>query len=420
MIITEYYKSHPLPVNWTLEGCQEFGFAGTVVIPALAESNNLLATLLSLNASPDECVKKFLVVVVVNNRPDAREEEKLDNIKTIELLESAHPGLRGLQLAWVDAATPGNEMPLKGGGVGMARKIGCDLALARLDFTDCDPIIIFLDADTVVRADYLHTLYKHFQMSSAGGGVIPFIHQQATTVDGQAAIDRYELFLRSYVFGLKLAGSPYAFHTVGSAMACLASAYMKIGGMNCRQAGEDFYFLQQLSKVVGVSSVSGTVVYPSSRASHRVPFGTGRAVTQELTGDSRILFYQYDCFRILGEWLTLVCNNGSMSSHEIIAAAENINSELKLYLVDIGFVDTWSKLQRNHPRLERFIKAFHDWFDGLKTMKLIHHLSNSSFPRTEPEKTLPSLFNRAGMLFYPDTKRTLELLQQCQQDINRE
>jgi hypothetical protein len=38
----------------------------------------------------------------------------------------------------------------------------------------------------------------------------------------------------------------YAYHTVGSAMAVKAYQYVKVGGMNRRQAGEDFYFIQKL------------------------------------------------------------------------------------------------------------------------------------------------------------------------------
>jgi hypothetical protein len=54
--------------------------------------------------------------------------------------------------------------------------------------------------------------------------VIPFCHQQGDTPEEDQAIRRYELFLRAYVLGLARAGSPCAFHTVGSAMACTAEA----------------------------------------------------------------------------------------------------------------------------------------------------------------------------------------------------
>ena len=43
-------------------------------------------------------------------------------------------------------------------------------------------------------------------------------------------------------------GYPDSIYTIGSAFAVRAEAYMKQGGMNRRQAGEDFYFLYKLTK----------------------------------------------------------------------------------------------------------------------------------------------------------------------------
>ena len=48
---------------------------------------------------------------------------------------------------------------------------------------------------------------------------------------------------------MKFAGYPWAMYTVGSAFAVTAEAYVKRGGMNRRQAGEDFYFLQNLAHI---------------------------------------------------------------------------------------------------------------------------------------------------------------------------
>jgi len=41
--------------------------------------------------------------------------------------------------------------------------------------------------------------------------------------------------------------------------------------------------------------------------------------------------------------------------------------------------------------------GFHGWFDGLKTMKLIHHLSAGPLPRSEPECVMPGLLEWAGL-----------------------
>ncbi|MBI1922180.1 MAG: hypothetical protein HYS23_13990 [Geobacter sp.] len=393
--VTKYLKTRAITVPWRIEGCDRKALAGAVVIPALAESSNLPATLLSLAANPAELLERFLVLVVVNNRPDAPERDMFDNLATLEFLREAGEKFAPLNLAWVDAASPGLELPAKGGGVGMARKIGLDLALTRLISPPAAPLLISLDADTLVRPDYLPAIIGHFAQSAAGGAVIPFSHQPASDPAEQSAIDRYELFLRSYVLGLSLAGSPYAFHTVGSAMACTATAYVKAGGMNSRAAGEDFYFLQQLFRTSGVTRMRGTMVHPSPRPSHRVPFGTGRAISRTLAGDDgAVMFYRPECFHILGEWLKLpMAEKGAAA---IMAAAAAVSPHLVEFLETAGFAGTWENLRRNHRDTAALRSAFHGWFDGLRTMKLVHHLSAGPFPRCEPEEALPPLCAQAG------------------------
>jgi len=59
---------------------------------------------------------------------------------------------------------------------------------------------------------------------------------------------------------LQQAGSPYAYHTIGSAFACRAEAYIAAGGMNRRHAAEDFYFLQQLAKCMQDENIDVTAL----------------------------------------------------------------------------------------------------------------------------------------------------------------
>ena len=386
-----------------------------LLIPALAEGANLFTTLRSLAANPPDLLRRFLVLVVVNQRTDARQQDQADNLVTLDRLAAKDPPLAQLQLAWVDAATKGMELPAKTGGVGLARKIGADLALPLLDYRTDDPLLIYLDADTLVRPDYLPAIARHFRHSRPGGAVIPFRHQQGHTAAGQEAIDSYELFLRSYVLGLELAGSPYAFHTVGSAMACRATAYARMGGMNSRSAGEDFYFLQQLHRTAGVARLPGTTVYPSARGSHRVPFGTGRSVSRLLDGDENaVTFYRPECFRILKAWLQLVGQNTDLSGVEILAGAQKVSPELAGHLEGIRMAEAWEKLRANNKNCQALLTAFHGWFDGLRTMKLIHHLSACRYPRCSAGEAVPDLLQWAGAEQPLTLREQLEVLQRMQ------
>jgi hypothetical protein len=410
-----YLKSRAVSGPWRIEGCTGSGFAGAVVIPSLAEAANLPATLLSLAANPPDLLRDFLVLVVVNHRPDASSTDKADNRATLELLKAGDPRWAVLNLAWVDAASAGLELPPKGGGVGLARRIGMELALTRLDISPADPLLICLDADTLVHPDYLQAITGHFRSSRAGAAVIPYQHQRGSSRRAERLIARYELFLRGYILGLELAGSPYAFHSVGSAMACRASAYCKIGGMNNRLAGEDFYFLQQLSRIVGVEQLQGTVVRPSPRPSHRVPFGTGRSVQRmEDGGEAELLFYRPECFRILAEWLRLVNSGSEQDGSTLQGSAVGISPDLAEYLELNRFAAVWDRLRRNHPGRGPLLNAFHGWFDGLKTMKLVHHLSDGPYPRCEADQALAELFAWSGLGPVSGVEARLELLRKLQ------
>jgi hypothetical protein len=396
--VTKYLQTRAIQGPWRIDGCDGHGFAGAVVIPALAESKRLFATLRSLSANPPEILARFLVLVMVNHREDAPATDKDDNYRTLAGLTSVASALPSLRLGWIDAASPELELPNKGGGVGLARKIGLDLALTRLDHDTSPSLLVCLDADTLVEPSYLPALVRHFRRTAAGGATIPFRHQPGASSEEQRAIDRYELFLRHYVLGLRFARSPYAFHTVGSAMACTSTAYVRSGGMNTRTAGEDFYFLQHLSRTAGIAPVTGTIVYPSPRPSHRVPFGTGRSVSRWLEGDGgAITFYQPDCFRILGSWLELVQAGLDTPAGDLMAGARGISPHLAEYLESVRFPKTWQGLCRNHSVPGRLLAAFHGWFDGLRTMKLIHHLSARELPRCSPEEALPGLLLMTGI-----------------------
>ncbi|OGU04574.1 MAG: hypothetical protein A2075_10485 [Geobacteraceae bacterium GWC2_58_44] len=388
--LASYLAGRGITSPWRLEGEPGHGFDGCVVIPALGESERLFGTLASLAANPARLLARFLVVVVVNHREDAPETEKRDNAETLARLKLLETPLR---LAFVDAASDGVELGAKTGGVGLARRIGMDLALPRLEGNG---IMVCLDADTLVEPDYLQAITSHFKNCGAGGAVIPFCHQQGATPAEERAILLYELFLRHYVLGLTQAGSPYGFHCVGSAMACTARAYLKMGGMNSRRAGEDFYFLQQLQRTAGIAQISGTTVRPSARSSHRVPFGTGKSISRILAeGEESQTFYRIECFRILGQWLSLVEREAALSAQELLAAGAALHPQLAAYLSQAGFERVWERLRENSKGPDGLRSAFHGWFDALKTVRLVHHLS-LSYPRCRAGESIPALLQFCG------------------------
>jgi len=396
-------ESRPL-VAGPLDGIEQ-----VVAIPALAEREELAPTLECLAANPPDERRRTLVIVVVNNRslPHCTPDRIEDNRQTLEFLAQAvqgnpPPALEGLRLAYVDASTGDKALP-ENQGVGLARKIGLDHGLNVLHRNAApNGLLACLDADTHVEQNYLEALSNHFDRPDAWAAVVGFAHRLEVPPDQRAAILCYELFLRYHVTGLRHANSPYAFHSVGSTMACSPSAYAAVSGMNRRQAGEDFYFLQELGKTGHVEPIHSTTVHPSPRPSWRVPFGTGRRVSRflERTHDEYCVYHPRT-YTILHAWLAVVQAKTAEPANRVMNRAEAIDPALGTFLHAQRFNDTWTKLQQNAPDKTRFLAQFHRWFDAFKTLKLVHHLRDNGLPHQDLFESLDTLLKKTGQDIAP-------------------
>jgi len=358
------------------------GITQAVVIPALAEHACLFDTLDTLAANDTRQRAGTLVVCVVNNHPAASPEQRADNARTLHRLHAMQAPGAPLRLAVIDATSPGYELPPRG-GVGMARKIGLDFAAGVLaENSAARGPLISLDADTHVEPHYLETVSAHFARPGAWAAVLAYAHRLGRDPREAHAITCYELFLRYHALGLRHAASPYAFHTIGSAMACSAEAYAAISGMNTREAGEDFYFLQQLAKTGPVAPITATTVHPAGRPSRRVPFGTGRSVLNYLDEpEAAYRVYAPASYAIIRQWLACVRERLNADADELLAQAASISAPLGDFLILQQFAAAWAKLRANNPQPQRLLRAFHGWFDAFRTLKLIHHLRDHQHPR---------------------------------------
>ncbi len=380
-VFSGYLAKRALLDRWPLLAGDTGGVEQAVVIPAFAEFPRLFQTLDDLAANPEEELRRTLVICVINHRAGAALTDIENNLRTLTSLED-YARTSALRLAWVDAATPGNELPEKD-GVGLARKIGLDAALdvlARNEHPEAP--LICLDADTRAGTTYLAAIHDFYRRGKHWAAIVEYAHPLDTPE--RAAILCYELFLRYHELGLRHAGSPYAFPSIGSTITCTARAYAASGGMNRRQAGEDFYFLQQLAKTGGVERIRTASVRPSPRASHRVPFGTGKRVSRFLEqGEDEYVLYHPESYRILKAWLMVVRNHLHGAPQEILDLAREISPELERYLVQQSFPEAFSRLQANHRDPERLLRQFHGWFDAFRTLKLMHHLRDHGYPQQE-------------------------------------
>ena len=278
-------------------------------------------------------------------------------------------------------------LPEKHAGVGLARKIGMDAALAAFAGSNYDGLIVCLDADCGVSVNYLTELLRAEQAGIRGASLY-FEHQLEDLAGAeQQRIINYEVWLRYYVQCLRRIGYWHAFHTVGSSMAVRASTYARIGGMNRRKAGEDFYFLHKLIPHGRFYDLTTTTVYPSARESARVPFGTGRAMMEMEAGTkdfSRV--YAPEIFHQIKPLI-------SDPDYALYNPGEALPRPLQHALSDLGWVGEMQSLIRRSANPESLKTNFKYWLDGFRMLKLVHWLRDNCYGEIDSLEACNNVLN---------------------------
>jgi hypothetical protein len=396
-----------------------------VVIPVCNESTDILRPLPTGSG-------RSLMILVVNEAETAADRVSVANR---EFADQVHARFRmswqsgedsGLTLfhdpassrdvLLADRFSNGLKLPPKG-GVGQARKIGADLAARLIQQQRVrSPWIHCTDADVRLPQRYF-TCIEGLGGSPAlktAALVYPFRHRLAEIIkdaDGPDSHQQrvmqvtrlYEYSLRYYVAGLGFAGSPYAFHTIGSTMAVNATHYAKVRGFPRRQAGEDFYLLNKLAKVGNIRQLCPESdcepIEIAARLSDRVPFGTGAATGKIMALENparEFLLYHPALFGLLRLWLGSLASfwqsrSGEISeilsqrcvSNGVQALPAHSAGDLQALingLEDCGAADALEHAFRQSSDAAQFNRQMHTWFDAFRTLKLIHHLRDHYLP----------------------------------------
>jgi hypothetical protein len=392
-----------------------------LVTPAYSESGTLTKRLHKLAADTPG-----LLQVLVLNRPDSdtnlhcNDELRaaLSDFPTLEKMPQCHSRL--LHVA-KDSHLLLVERPLAlpaAKGVGLARKIGCDIALAmgqaggiRSQWIHCT------DADAELPPEYFKREYR----VTPGAIAIshPFVHVVDAKQSLPATMALYELRLHHYRRGLLWAGSPYAFHSLGSCISVAASAYAQVRGFPRRAGAEDFYLLNKLAKTGTVDCPAGQAIKLSARHSTRVPFGTGPAVARlagEALPESVALFYHPTSFAALRSILRLVATlfDNPQPMAEIRQQLADWPTAFSV-LEAAGIRDCLDHCAQHARNVAQYQRHFNQWFDGFRSLKFLHALRDRGLPDLNLEQSL-----EAGDFLWPHGSASLnaeEILESCRQDL---
>ncbi len=367
-----------------------------VVIPCRDESD-LMPTLDDLEACEDPgCAVEVIVVLNASERDPERvrvqNQLSLERVEALDAKQDARGRIRFHALSF-------NRLAEKHAGVGLARKLGMDEAVGRLLESNArDGIIVSLDADCRVERNYLSSIAAHFdRYPTTPACSIHFEHPLSGPLSERhyRAVTEYELYLRYYRWGLKYCAHPCAHYTVGSCMAVRAGAYVRQGGMNRRKGAEDFYFLNKLMLLGGFTEIRETTVGPSPRQSWRVPFGTGRAVTNAMErGGAPLQAYAPEVFDEIAALTSRVRALRDGEAKAVAVLPETLRDYLKLQ----DFRGKLEEIRRHTSTSQAFESRFFRWFDGFRALKFVRFASEHRYPRVPVHQAAFSLLGRMNLL----------------------
>ncbi len=348
-----------------------------VVIPAYDEFEHLGDVLDGLvDASQDP--RCFETIVVVNNPAGAPDEIVEANVRTLRMLRNRRPPYK---LHVVDRASPGSAFPDDAAGVGHARRLAMDLAVARLAEAGrfADGLIGCLDGDSPPDPGYVDAICA--EMDAPGfpaegceerplAGVCRHRHPIPDDPEHARALITYESWMRYFELGLRHTSTPYAYQSIGSCMVVTAAGYALADGVPTREALSDFYLLQKITKTSGrrtVRNLERPLVRPSARPSGRVPRGTGPSVRQTMhsSGDRFVCVEPPSTFEHLRRWFAALSDG--FTRPELLR--ERASDPLRAFLDDHDAWETLAKLREHAPDAERFVAQTHQWFDSLEIVK---------------------------------------------------
>lgn len=367
-----------------------------VVIPCFREPE-ILQTLESLKA----CIKpnaRVEVIVLVNHSEIASEEIKTFNRNTKTELDNwiGKNLIVGMQFYPVGPVA----LQKKWAGAGLARKKGMDEAVRRFNQLEKpDGIVVSLDADTLVEKNYLIEIEKHFHENVKNiGATIAFEHQKNGLNEKQLnGIQLYEKYLDYYKKALDYTGYPHSMFTIGSAFAVRALSYVKRGGMNRRQAGEDFYFLQNLVQMGTVGEITSTKVYPSARLSDRVPFGTG-PILQKWMKDEEDLSQTYNlkAFSDLKALFDVRDSLFKIDESQFEKLLEQLPKSISEFIQHDKFWEELTDLNRNCATQQSFQTRFYHKFNAFKILKYLNFAHEKFYEKADLQEQIMR-FNRVSL-----------------------
>jgi len=364
-----------------------------IVIPAYNEEDSFISRLKN-----SDLAQQHTLAIIVINQPDNDNDIRPNQTLWNQLIQSHqtinhsndHHWLKStgdhLQLLLINRFQ--KKIPRKQ-GVGLARKIGSDIACQLINMQCLNSQWIHhTDADVHIPKNYFSALEaqldeekNNYQGShhvtgpskdhsvTHSAAIYPYQHiRDDNTTPSRSKLNQstllkatqhYEKALQYYVDKLQYAGSPYAYHTLGSCMATIIR-------------------------------IKGAELQINARLSDRVPFGTGPAVSKIMEMENPDQQYHYYHPEIFEELKTLLKQFKHLS--EKLFTDKEISKTEKKELISQWFTHLsqplqnaletlkvpllFNHLERQANSQEHCLNYCNEWLDAFRTLRLVHLLKD--------------------------------------------
>jgi hypothetical protein len=362
-----------------------------VAIPTLADEE-IFTTLESLSKCKLPNSKRVLAIVLINESEKADEKVRTKNKEIFDKIKRINFGIE-TEVRYIKG------IPEKLAGVGFARRVLMDeaICLFKKEYDEkfkergniaefmSEKFIFSLDSDCTVSENYFSAV-EILEIKNADFGVLSFTHRFSEEKEIKKAGILWEIFLRYWRDSLRVFSYKNAFYPIGSLFLFRATPYIVSMGMNIRQAGEDFYFLQKIIPLAKVVDIP-VYVFPKAEPSQRTPFGTGREIQLYISGEKERLekVWNFKSFEQIGE---------IMRSIDDIFSGEIKVETFKLFLDENPkYKEQLERIKIQSKTKEDFRKKFEEWFNPFKVFKFLR-FTEKIFPKSPIYQEVQKLIDK--------------------------
>lgn len=396
-----------------------------IVIPALNEETLIDSIQSLLNVPKLDCSVE--IIVLINASVTAGDTIHQANELSFRQVEELSRQLNRSDISLSPILK--NDLPAKDAGVGLARKIGMDEAVRRFNQVNRPKgIICAFDADATCDAGFIKEILMAYRRDPAIRAAVHYFEHplsadfalsrdfaSASVINADFALSHeskgialYELHLRYLLWATRASGYPAAWHTVGSSFSVRADVYCQQGGMNRRKAGEDFYFLQKVFADGQIAEINTVRILPSARVSDRVPFGTGRAMSQ-INDGKKWETYHFQSFLELKKFFSYIPQWFSSPEGEIYNNYLHLHPSLQSFIAENELVVKVLEIRQNTQSLKAFVKRFFLWFNQFMMIRYLNESHLTYFQKVDPQEAASALLAHYKLKTVPTSLTNLLL-----------